>query len=342
MFKKFVFTIMTVFFAANIASGQGDEIARLRVVQLSYISEGSAIVDIQLNDDVVFEGVSFPFMTDYVELTAGDHRLMTSISDQAGASASTPLMLESGHSYSLIVAGDYQETVTFILIDENNAPLPETGSAAILINLTGQTINDIALNDEILVDSIVAGDFSTINLPITEFTLSGGVGSQKYSETFTPHSHTLFLVVVRLLPSGDAQVIYQRSSPLTIADYLQSVDEGAQFSQIAELIGMTNLLESITDEGEYTLFLPINNALEGEIPTDADQLHDLLSRHIIVQTLPPYLLPNHESLMTRAGDNVLLNFGGTASGYWEIEGAPILWDVHLANGVIYAIDGIID
>jgi len=53
------------------------------------------------------------------------------------------------------------------------------------------------------------------------------------------------------------------------------------------------------------------------------------------------MLPSYDTLTTLAGAVVSLNFGATDSGYWEIEGAPILWDLRLADGVIYAIDGVV-
>ncbi len=70
-------------------------------------------------------------------------------------------------------------------------------------------------------------------------------------------------------------------------------------------------------------------------------LEALLAGHIVAENLPPYLLLGRNTLTTLAGSAVSLAFTGTASGYWEIEGAPIMWDVRLANGVIYAIDGVI-
>lgn len=343
MSRNLALVMLALLFGVHVVSGQDDEIARLRVMQLSYVTQGSAIADIRIDDDIVFEAISFPFTTDYIELAADSHTLTTTISNDPNISASTSLVLESGHSYSVIVEGDYREGVTFILVEENDAPLEETGSAAILVNLTGQAITDIALDDDPVLEHIPVDAYGVISLPVTEFTLSGRLGDRGYSETFNPHSNTLFLVAVRLLPSGDPQIIYQRSSPLTIAGYLQSVGEGAQFSQIVKSIAMTDLLQStITDGDEYTLFLPINAAFDGEITIDTNQLSDLLSRHIIAQNLPPYLLPGNKRLTTVAGTTVSLNFGSTTNGYWEIEGAPILWDVRLANGVIYGIDGVIN
>lgn len=341
MLSKLYFGI-ALLLVVNSTIAQNNETARLRLMQLSFSSQ-SAMADIQIDGEVVLEGISFPFTTDYLELTPGSHILTTMISGEPTATASASLTLEAGKSYSVIVEGDYAEGANFIVIDESMMLLEATASAAMVINLTNQPISNIALNDRLLIENIPMGEYRTLSLPSTEFTLSGNLGDRRYSETFSPHSNTLFLIVIRLIPSGEAQIIYHRSSPLTVADYLQSVDAEAQFSQIAEFMGMTDLLNAFSDDGEYTLFLPTNQALSNTILlSDADSLYALLSSHIITQNLPPYRLPERETLMTLGGERVSLTFGTTDSGYWEIEGVPILWDVRLANGVIYGIEGVIN
>lgn len=341
--NKLVLMLLILVFAASSVSGQAAEEAHLRVMQLSFLSSGSAVVDIRLDETPVFEAISFPFATDYVELAAGSHTLTTTIADEPDFSASTTLNLASGHHYSVIVEGDYREGVTFMLIDETDIPLEETGSAAIIANLTSLPLTEIAIDGERVVDSLPAGEYRSLSLPVTEFAISGRLAGRDYSESFNPHANTLFLVAVRLSPSGDPQVIYQRFSPLTIAAYLQSVDAGAQFSQIADWLSATGLIDSLPDDGEYTLFLPTNHAMHGrEIPSNVDELRAMLSSHIIPQQVPPYALPGHEALITLGGGLVAFDFGATASGYWEVGGVPVLWDVRLANGVIYAIDGVIE
>lgn len=343
MSGKLALVLLALCLAVTAARGQDAESARLRLMQLSYVSEGSAAADIQVDDTVVFEGIGFPFTTDYVELAAGSHTLTTFNTDEPAFSASTLLTLESGHSYSVVADGDYREGVNFIVVDEGVTPAEENpGSTALVVNLSGQPITDIAVDGEAVLDAIAVDSYGTIRLPETEFVMSGRLGDRDYSETFNPHSNTLFLIAVRQMPSGDPQIIYQRSSPLTIAGYLQSVGEGAQFSQAAGLFAATGLLDSMSDGAEYTLFLPTDTALGGFSPlADAGELRALLSNAIVPQGLPPYMLPSYDTLTTLAGAVVSLNFGATDSGYWEIEGAPILWDLRLADGVIYAIDGVV-
>lgn len=346
MSKKLVFLMMALLLLGNAASAQNDPPARLRMMQLSFVPPSNAVIDVQIDGTVVFEGIGFPFATDYLDVIPGNHTLTTTIVDPTNAAASTSLTLQAGHRYSVVVSGDYTDLITFITIDETDSLPAATGSTAAIVNLTGQPIEDITLDGEPALDDIPVNGYGFVRLPETEFVMGGRLDDQSYSETFNPHTNTHFLIAVRLLPTGEPQIIYHRSSQLSIAGYLQSVAGGAQFSQIAERITRTDFLDSVSDDREYTLFLPVNQAIDRFLSAgtaiDDGQLRELLSIHIVAQNLPPYVLPGHETLATLAGSTVSLNFGATASGFWEIEGTPILWDVRLANGVIYGIDGVIN
>lgn len=334
MLKKYAAVMVILLFVVSNARAQDRESTRLRVMQLSFVPDVSAIVDVQIDEATVFEALSFPFATDYIELTPGVHTLTTTVPDQPTATVSTSFNLEAGRSYTAIIHGDYTDEVTFTLIDESELPLEASGSTAIVVNLTPYLIQDIYLDEELVLETINAGEYGFISLPPTEFMLAGKVGNEFYSEPFTPFSNTTLVAVVRLVPSGDMQVIYHRSSHLTIADYLRSIDDGAAFAHSADATGTVDLLDLIPDEGTYTLFLPTNEAFDADIELQ-------VANHIIPQNLPPYILPNSDELTSLTGHPLRLDFSNTASGYWEIEGVPILWNISLANGVIYAIDGVI-
>jgi uncharacterized surface protein with fasciclin (FAS1) repeats len=182
-------------------------------------------------------------------------------------------------------------------------------------------------------------------LAVTPFTISGKLGEESYSDEIVPLSNAILLAVVRQNPDGAIQIIYQRSSLLTVAEYLQAVQPETQFARAAAAITASGLLDALPADGEFTLFLPTNAAFDraadgGSLP-DSDQLRDLLSGHIVTQSLPPTVLPDHAALTMLDGGTAQINFGQTASGYWEIEGAGIRYDLRLADGVIYAIDGVI-
>ncbi len=342
--KKIILLILSLLWVTS-ARGQDESLAHLRVMQLSYVPESSAVIDIQIDDAVVFEQISYPFTTDYHEVAPGDYTLTTRISDQPDASASSVLTLEAGRSYSVVVEGEYTGDVTFVVVDETER-LATDGSSAIIVNLTDQAISNVTVDDAPVLPEIPAGDHGFLALPLTEATIGGMVGDLAYSETFTPHANTDFLIAVRLTPTNEPQVIYHRSSRLTISEYLCSIHEGAQFARVAELLAQTDVLATLSADEDYTLFLPVNGVVDeliaGNLIPDAAQLGDLFATHVTAQNLPPYTLPQNETLTTLAGNTVSLNFGTTDSGYWEIGGAPILWDVRLANGVIYGIEGVIN
>lgn len=344
--KKVFYLLLILLFSITFVQAQGDDPAQLRVMQLSYLPEISAVIDIVLDDALIAENIGWPFATDYVEVAAGEHTLTTAIVDQPDASASTVFILEPGHSYSVIVDGDYSQEVAFVVLDESELRAEAEGSSAIIVNLTEEPISNVTIDDARVLSEIPAGDYGFLALPSAEATISGMIGDLAYSEVFTPHTNTEFLIAVRLQASGEPQVVYHRSSRLTIAEYLQSIREGAQFARAAELLVQTDLLASLTDEGTYTLFLPVNDVVDNltaaNLIPDAAQLGSLFATHIAAQNLPPYSLPQNETLTMLAGNTISLNFGVTDSGYWEIEGVPILWDIRLADGVIYGIEGVIN
>ncbi|MBK9121893.1 MAG: fasciclin domain-containing protein [Chloroflexi bacterium] len=343
MNAKRVLTVLLMFAVSFMAHGQADKPARLRVMQLSYVLDVSALVDVAVDGNVLFEEISFPFVTDYVVLAPGEHELTTSISGRDDYVASLTLTLEAGTDYFVIVEGDYAQGVNYMVIVLGIPPDSPAQSAAIVANLTSLAITDLAVDDQLVVESVTPGDYATLALPNVEFAVSGSFGDQSYSETFTPHSNTRQIIAVRQQPSGEPMQIYDRSSWLSVADYLRSVEEGAQFSRVAAAIVASGALDALSDDHAFTLFLPVNGALDGvDLPTDAETLIALLSDHVVIGSLSPYLLPRNATVTTLSGAVIAPDFGSTPSGYWEIDGAPILWDIRLPNGVIYGIDGVID
>lgn len=345
MLKNWFAILLSALLTITGVSAQDEPSARLRFMQLSYLPEISSVIDIALDDVLIFEDIGWPFATDYVAVAAGDHTLTTAIVDQPESSASTRITVEPGHSYSIIVNGEYSEQVAFVVVEETDLLAEAEGSTAIIVNLTEWAISNITIDDAPVLSEIAVNGYGFLELPPSEAVIGGLIGDLAYSETFTPHANTDFLIAARSMPSGEPQVIYHRSSRLTIAEYLRSVHQGAQFERAAALLEQTDMLDSLADDGAYTVFLPVNGVVDdlaaANLIPDAAQLSGLFATHVTTQNLPPYVLPQYETLMTLAGNTVSINFGATDSGYWEIEGVPILWDVRLANGVIYGIDGVI-
>jgi len=342
-FQRLLLLISTLLLIATAAHGQDAPPARLRVMQLTY-TDSLWVVDVLIDGEQVAAGVAWPFMTDDLKVAAGDYTLTVTLID-GSATASTDITVEAGRRYSIVAHGHYDQGVTFTVIDEEDLPLEATGGAGIVVNLTAEVITDLRVDDALAVERIAPGELAFVSLPVIPFTIGGALGDQAYEETFTPLANGILLSVVRQNPDGAVQVIYQRSSALTAAEYLRAVTPDAQFARIAEMIAAADASSALSDDESFTLFLPVNDALEALTTTTAipegDALRDLLLGHVTAGRLTPTALPEHATLTMLNGATARINFGQTPSGYWEIEGAPILWDVRLPNGVIYAIDGVI-
>jgi hypothetical protein len=329
--------VLLVLLCVVTAANAQEPPARLRLLQLTYADSG-ATADVRIDDGLVFTSISWPFATEYLELLPGEHTVTTALTS-SDETASARLALEAGRSYSVVAHGDYAAGVTFTLVDESDAPLSETGAAGIILNLTSEPITNLRVDERSVIDLIPPGSYDAFSLPVAPFTVAGQLGDLAYSEEFTPLSNAFLLGVVRTAPTGDLQVIYQRSSHLTVAEYLKAIPPGTQFSDLANALTAEAIDATLPDDGAYTVFLPTNAAIEQAGPLAAGAM--LLAGHATGQSQPPTLLPNQATLPMLDGRTAQLAFSDTSSGYWEIDGAAILWEVHLANGVIYAIDGVL-
>lgn len=342
MFRTLIVTLLLVSVGSFINAQE--ESAHLRIMNLSFIPQVSSTVDVSIDATVVFDGLSFPFSTPYVELLPGEHQLTTSIIDDDDASATTTVTLESDHHYVLIVEGDYREDmVQFLLIDETDLPLAETGNVAIIANLTPSEI-DFNIDEILTLENLEHGTAQIIAVKDEMFSMvitpSGEPDTIAYSMNMNGVSSDVTLIAVRE-NEDDLQIIFDHFTRLKIAEYILSLEGVAPFSDA--LSHQLDIASSLAENGAYTMFLPTINAINtfDAIPNETEALEQLIANHITLADIPPYELPNNQTL-TMLNDTVTsLQFMDTNSGYWEIEDVPISSNIRLADGVIYIIDGII-
>jgi len=341
MFKKLtVLLLLLICFTVQI-NAQEDP-ARLRIMQLSFVPEVSSTIDIRIEDELVFELVSWPFTTPYLELVPGEHTLTTTTVDAEGISASTTLMLESGHDYVVIVEGDYsKDAVQFVVIDETDAPRDETGSVALIVNLTPEPVT-YSVNDEVLIERIPPGEHRFAALPQDFLSVSAAYVDAPdepiYEREIDAVLDLSLLNVLRVTAAGDPQGFLQRTSPATIAEFLLTFEEAALFGD-----ALITQLEAAAASGTYTLFAPTVDALLAmeEVPTNPDDLVAFITGHIALADIPPYDLIWRDSVTMFNGNVASVDTVETDSGFWEIEGVPIWFDVRFADGTVYVIDGVI-
>jgi hypothetical protein len=206
MIRKTLLALVVLIALVSIVSAQS-ETAWLRVMQLSY-TDTHWTIDVQLDGEIVFEGIAWPFATDYVELAPGEHTLTTTMVEVPEVSASATVVVEAAHRYSVVVHGHYSEGVTFTVIDETDLPLEAPGSVGVIVNMTAAPISELTVNDVPTIASIPAGGQEVVSLPVTPFTISGKLGEESYSDEIVPLSNAILLAVVRQNPDGAIQIIY--------------------------------------------------------------------------------------------------------------------------------------
>lgn len=353
MAKSFVIPIFFILGLFSMSTAQ-EESAYLRIMQLSYDQQGdeptTSTVDISIDGELAFENIPYPFTTEYLSLNPGTHTIETAMTENDTAFASTEIELEAGQRYTMIANGNYSEGgVKYVIVSEYDLLVNERGHAVILVNQFTEPIN-VYFDGALVAENLNPDDYTFITPPLEEFTAELTASSDpdtilaSIERTILPNN-TTFLAVISGSSAEDIYPFFHRSSEMAIAEYLQSQVGTAPFGSAAELIQTAGLLDALTDADRYTLFLPSNSFLdrlpEGMIPTDPTALQGILMNHVASVHLPPYELVGTEQLTMLSGNNAALQFIETESSLWEIAGTPIVWEVRLANGVIYLVNGII-
>lgn len=344
-----MFASMVLLSAVSVSSARQDSV-RLRVMQLSFYQQGDepaiSTVDLSIDNEPVFADVEYPFTTDYMSLSGGIHTLTAAISGDVEISAQQALALAAGHRYTVIVGGNYDDEVAFHILDESDKP---SDANLVLANLYPDAL-DIYINDEIAAEKVnPSGGYVFLQAPAGDFnariTPVGEPDTGLVSTTYPTLPGTTLLLVATGEAPDNFFLFVNRSSELTVAACLTALAETPDFDRSARLFQQADLLSDLDDDGVFTVFLPFNRTLDAlpdaVIPAEAAQLRVLLANHVIEGNLPPYDLTDHDRLTTRADTEVALAFAETESNLWEIQGVPIWWDIHLSNGVIYAVDGVI-
>jgi uncharacterized surface protein with fasciclin (FAS1) repeats len=137
------------------------------------------------------------------------------------------------------------------------------------------------------------------------------------------------------------------------ADVLEQIKGSAEFSTFSEAIEATDLKDTLSGDGPFTVFAPTNEAFaqlpagavdELMAPENRDQLEALLRHHVVAgERLPSNAIPERiepmeggEITATMSGSQLMLSAGQDGQSARVVGG-----DLAAENGVIHALDSVL-
>lgn len=135
--------------------------------------------------------------------------------------------------------------------------------------------------------------------------------------------------------------------PTESTSLAEMVSEKEELSTLAKAIQASDLLNTLDDEGPYTLFAPSDAAFDAFPDYSVDQLllkenretlNEILKYHTLPGTIKTQDLTNGQSAATVQGEKVVINAEGTI----KVNGATVSTaNLEADNGVIHIIDEVL-
>ncbi len=136
----------------------------------------------------------------------------------------------------------------------------------------------------------------------------------------------------------------QMSSSKTIAE---NILNDTTHSILAEALDSTNLMETLTKPGPFTVFSPTNDAfkklptgiLDGWMKKRKNDLANILSFHVVAGLIKTRDMKDGEKLKTLAGEELIVT---RRKHKLLVNGIKVIEpDIQASNGIIYVIDDIL-
>lgn len=136
----------------------------------------------------------------------------------------------------------------------------------------------------------------------------------------------------------------QMSSSRTIAENIKA---DSSHSILAEGFQTAGLMETLSQEGPFTVFAPGNAAFrklpsgtyESLMETRKEDLANILSYHIVAGSIKTKEIRDGEKLRTLTGEELIITI---RNGKVLANGVTVITpDVDASNGIIYVIDGVL-
>lgn len=328
--------------------------AQVRIIQLFYRS-----MDLFADGEIAVPKLGFTFDTDYLPFTAGQHSLaVASAGKGIETGIASAVNFAAGHLYSVVVYGnwDSDKQPTLLVLDETEqfAGMDPANNRVLILHLvSGAPAVDGYVDDALVKEELAYGQAAVFEVPPGPFTTKITVAGQP---EMTLQNYGFFsgipqgVTIAALIGTSplSAFIVYQTNTTLTLADYLtfERENEGG-FQQIGALIETAGLTGELDGEGPFTLFAPLDSAIEAlpqatrdTLQADPAALADVLRYHLVAEHLPPYVLDGQFFLTSLQGSALMLDY--PTDDWWHVNGVPIYQAIRVGNGIFYPIGGVLN
>lgn len=334
-------------------------------VRFAHFAPGAGAVDLTTNGETSrVTGLEYPGISDWIALPPGTATLALNGSDGADLGLESMDFTVNTDEWTTVfivpTADGGVTTATFVEDFNPDDMLPGTARIT-FVNALGndQTVNfnqnevpqftgmgSVGAEDSVNVMSSLPYDAGTFSLSVTE-TESGNVLGEMADMKINDTSNYLFVIV-----GGDSPELVVDETTAAEVDMLegdleapgtliQSAQANAQLAPFYEAIEIAGLTEQLSGEGPFTVFAPIDFAMDDVLEqyrNDPATLEQILLNHIVEGDMKSSDVFDSASFTALSGETLTIE--QTEQGF--VNGQQIVQvNVPATNGTIHIINGVL-
>ena len=341
-------------------------------IRVAHFSSDTPAVDVYINGELsAVQGLSFPEVTDWIELPAGTYNVAVApagTSIESAAIGPADFDLPTGAWITVAAVGsladktlkpavlveDYKPTdgkarvTVFHAIEDAPSVDVLAGGSAVVSGLAfpGKMGN----NDGLYTLDVPAGSYDfqvvptgkttpvVLDLPGTELSANTNYFVAAVGTLANPQ------VVVKATPIGENMDAMTTSEPGTIVDIAVA---NPDFSTLVAAVQAADLVDTLSSEGPFTVFAPTNEAFAAlgqetinAVLADKELLTSILTYHVVAGKVMAADVVNLTSSTTVESSDISISVKD-GRVYLNDTIQVVITDIEASNGVIHVIDGVL-
>lgn len=319
-------------------------------------------VSVSLNGEATEgDAVSFPELSDWASVDAGDYQIAV-LGEDGAALAQSDVTLEAGTWRTLALVGSAESgTLTLHELVEDYGDLnPGTGGLTVFMALDGDAMvnfnrDGVPYATELTSPGIIESGVSQLSLhddagvfdfQFVETQDAANVLADIPQDEIAENAYT-FIALTGSADSPQAIIdvtdraevnleLGTLAEPGTLLEAAQADENLTSFAQAAVDAGLEDIL---TGEDPYTIFVPANFVLDNIDMSDPEALAQVLRAHVVEGKLMSRDVTSAQTLETLAGEPITVRIDGNNIYVNDVQ--VIALNIPATNGVIHMINGVL-